>query len=74
MKYIALIFLFFSGCAAFEHAMNTAQVAVPPLVDVFSPGLGTTIGAIIGGVSVIGGGISTWIIKKKRNSKNVRKD
>ena len=66
MKYLPLIFLFAGGCAAFGRALETAQIAAPPIADAFVPGLGTTIGAIIGGVSVIGGSISTLILKKRK--------
>ena len=66
MKYLPIILLFFCGCAEFDRAINTAAIIAPPIADVFSPGLGTTIGAIIGGISIIGGGISTLIVRRKR--------
>ena len=66
MKYLLIILLSFCGCAVFTRALDTASVAVPPIADVFSPGLGTTIGAIIGGISIIGGGISTLIVRRKK--------
>ena len=66
MKYLPILLLLASGCAAFDRVIETAQVVAPPIADVFAPGLGTTIGAIVGGVSVIGGGISTLILKKRK--------
>lgn len=66
MKYLPIIFLMCVGCADFQRVLDVAGTVAPPIGDAFQPGLGTAIGAIVGGVSVIGGGIATIIAKTKK--------
>lgn len=66
---ILLPCLFFSSCAAFDNAIETAGVVAPPIADAVQPGLGTPIGIAITGVSIIGGAIASVITIMKKKAK-----
>ena len=66
MKYLPLILLLIGGCAEFDKIMGVAQVVAPPVADAVQPGLGVVVGGIIGGIAIVGGGISTLIISLKK--------
>ena len=58
-----------SGCAGFDKAMGAAQVVAPVVADTVQPGLGVLVGSILGGVSVVGGGIATLAIALRKEKK-----
>ena len=63
------MFLFIGGCAELDKIMGVTQVVAPPIVDAVQPGLGVLVGSIIGGVSVVGGGITTLAIALRKKKK-----
>ena len=72
MKKILILLLFISGCSEFQRVLSITKEAVPPIADAVFPGVGVTIGAIIGGISIVGGGISTLIIAKRKKSYQIK--